>query len=151
MTDHPPTLAWGRLLSNCFWTLASGFKQSNMIPGDEYFNMALQSSLHVKRHTRSHKPAMQLATVYFLQAHSHRHHTANRMRIQSGLQAFTWIRLNPMSIECTLSPVTVNLVRRGIWSGGHNSLGKLVRRTEFPNFVHREISPGLRNLVRAIQ
>ena len=48
-------------------------------------------------------------------------------------------------------PVTVNLVRRGIWSGGHNSLGKLVRRTEFPNFVHRENSPGLRNLVRAIQ
>ena len=39
-----------------------------------------------------------------------------------------------------------NLVR-----GTHNSLGKFVRQTEFLNFVHRENSPGLRNLVRAIQ
>lgn len=38
----------------------------------------------------------------------------------------------------------------GIWSGRQNSPQKLVRWTEFPSFVHIEISPDLRNLVQAI-
>ena len=46
--------------------------------------------------------------------------------------------------------VTVNLVRQEIWSKEQNSQEKLVHRTEFPNFVHTEISLGMRNLVWAV-
>ena len=50
----------------------------------------------------------------------------------------------------TVCFVVVNLVCQGIWSGGQNFSENVVQWTEFSNFVHTEISPGLRNLVRTM-